>query len=83
MVAIVMNEPGELFEEVLAFCLDRLADGDAPEACAADFPEYPDLLLLLEIAAELRAQPQPQPGAAWLRASRERLEARIRRQSPN
>jgi hypothetical protein len=43
----------ELFEEVLAICLDRLSDGDDVESCVADFPECPDLQPLLEIAAAL------------------------------
>jgi hypothetical protein len=43
----------EMFEEVLAICLDRLSDGDDVEACVADFPECPDLQPLLEIAAAL------------------------------
>ena len=43
----------EMFEEVLAICLDRLSDGDDVEACMADFPECPDLRPLLEIAAAL------------------------------
>jgi hypothetical protein len=45
----------ELFEEVLAICLDRLSDGDDIESCVADFPECPDLQPLLEIAAALSA----------------------------
>jgi hypothetical protein len=43
----------EMFEEVLAICLDRLSDGDDIESCVADFPECPDLQPLLEIAAAL------------------------------
>ena len=43
----------ELFEEVLAICLDRLSDGDDVESCVADFPECPELQPLLEIAAAL------------------------------
>ena len=43
----------EMFEEVLAICLDRLSDGDTIEACLADFPECPELEPLLEIAAAL------------------------------
>ena len=45
----------EMFEEVLAICLDRLSDGDDVDACVADFPECPDLQPLLEIAAALTA----------------------------
>ncbi len=45
----------EMFEEVLAICLDRLSDGDTIESCVADFPECPDLQPLLEIAAALSA----------------------------
>ena len=44
----------EMFEEVLAICLDRLADGDTVAACVAAYPEHPDLQPLLEIAAALR-----------------------------
>ena len=43
----------EMFEEVLAICLDRLSDGDDVAACVADYPECPDLEPLLEIAAAL------------------------------
>lgn len=43
----------EMFEEVLAICLDRLSDGDDVEACLADYPECPDLQPLLELAAAL------------------------------
>ncbi len=43
----------EMFEEVLAICLDRLSDGDDVESCVADFPECPDLQPLLELAAAL------------------------------
>ena len=43
----------ELFEEVLAICLDRLSDGDTIEACMADFPECPDMRPLLDLAAAL------------------------------
>ena len=45
----------EMFEEVLAICLDRLSDGDDVESCVADFPECPDLQPLLELAAALSA----------------------------
>lgn len=44
------------FDEVLAVCLDRIADGDDIEACVADFPAYADLRPLLEIAAALSAE---------------------------
>ena len=43
----------EMFEEVLAICLDRLSDGDDIASCVADYPECPDLLPLLELAAAL------------------------------
>ncbi|MFN8635844.1 MAG: hypothetical protein U0893_18500 [Chloroflexota bacterium] len=43
----------DMFEEVLAICLDRLSDGDDVESCVADFPECPELGPLLEIAAAL------------------------------
>ena len=43
----------EMFEEVLAICLDRLSDGDDVESSVADDPECPDLQPLLEIAAAL------------------------------
>ena len=45
----------EMFEEVLAICLDRLSDGDDVASCVADFPDCPDLRPLLEIAAALSA----------------------------
>ena len=43
----------EMFEEVLAICLDRLSDGDDVESCMADYPECPDMRPLLELAAAL------------------------------
>jgi hypothetical protein len=43
----------DMFDEVLAICLDRLSDGDDIASCVADFPECPDLEPLLEIAAAL------------------------------
>src|SRR5688572_28893363 len=43
----------EMFDEVLAICLDRLSDGDDAESCVADYPECPDLQPLLELAAAL------------------------------
>jgi hypothetical protein len=46
----------DLFEEVLAICLDRLTDGDAIESCVADYPECPDLRPLLELADALSAE---------------------------
>lgn len=57
----------DLFDEVLALCLDRLADGDDVDACVIDFPECPDLRPLLEIAQALaasgpRAVGQPSTG---------------------
>jgi hypothetical protein len=45
----------DMFEEVLAICLDRLSDGDDIASCVADFPECPELQPLLEIAAALSA----------------------------
>ena len=55
----------EVFEEVLALCLDRVVDGDSPAACAADFPDYPDLLPLLEFAGGLSALPRSEPSPPW------------------
>ena len=43
----------DMFDEVLAICLDRLSDGDDIASCVADFPECPDLEPLLELAAAL------------------------------
>ena len=43
----------EMFDEVLAICLDRLSDGDDVASCAADYPECPDLQPLLELTAAL------------------------------
>jgi hypothetical protein len=45
----------DMFDEVLAICLDRLSDGDDIASCVADFPECPDLESLLEIATALTA----------------------------
>ncbi len=54
-----------LFEEALALCLDRVADGDSPASCAESFPEFTALLPLLQIAAELIA-----PGRAEAESGR-------------
>lgn len=70
----------EVFEEVLALCLDRVADGDSPAACAGDFPEFPELVELLGIAAKLKDLPRPEPRPSWLTASSARLAAKIARQ---
>lgn len=60
----------EMFEEVLAICLDRLADGDSVAACVADFPECPELEPLLELASALsetaHASAQAERGPTWL-----------------
>jgi hypothetical protein len=60
----------DMFEEVLAICLDRLADGDTVAACVADFPECPDLEPLLSLAAALSdvgaTAPQPVRGPTRL-----------------
>ena len=65
----------ELFEEVLALCLDRVADGDSPTSCAADFPEFADLEPLLQLADELAALPRREQRLVWLVASRDRFVA--------
>ena len=57
----------EMFEEVLAICLDRLSDGDDVESCVADFPECPDLQPLLEIAAALTRSRRTTTGASTAR----------------
>ncbi len=67
----------EIFDEVLALCLDRVADGDDPATCAADFPEFPELLALLEPAAQLSSLPRPEPDPTWLARSRDRVAARL------
>jgi hypothetical protein len=60
----------EMFEEVLAICLDRLADGDDVAACVEDFPECPDLESLLELAAALtksaKVKAKSERGPTWL-----------------
>ncbi|MCC7367311.1 MAG: hypothetical protein IT306_02750 [Chloroflexi bacterium] len=60
----------EMFEEVLAICLDRLADGDTVEDCIADFPECPELQPLLALAAALTESAEQsasqQSGPTWL-----------------
>jgi hypothetical protein len=65
----------EMFEEVLAICLDRVSDGDSIESCVADYPECPDLQPLLEIAAALSACSedafrQADTAPTWLRPHR-------------
>jgi len=59
----------ELFEEALALCLDRVADGDSPASCADDFPELQGLLPLLQLAAGLIALGRSRPEPLWLRTS--------------
>ena len=61
----------EMFEEVLAICLDRLSDGDDVESCLADYRQCPNLRPLLEIAAALSAasadyRRRTDPTPAWL-----------------
>ena len=56
----------EVFDEVLAVCLDRIVDGDSAEACAAEFPEFPDLLPLLQLANDLRSVPGSEGRLGWL-----------------
>lgn len=70
----------DMFEEVLAICLDRVSDGDDVESCVADFPECPELGPLLEIAAALSSASEEHHRRsnrtpAWLK-SRERRELR-------
>ncbi|MBA2450447.1 MAG: hypothetical protein H0V51_20725 [Chloroflexi bacterium] len=60
----------ELFEEALALCLDRVADGDSPASCADDFPEFHGLLPLLQLAAELIALGRCRVEPGWLITSR-------------
>jgi hypothetical protein len=45
----------EIFEEMLAICLDRLSGGEDVDSCLADYPDCSDLRPLLEIAAALIA----------------------------
>lgn len=71
----------DLFEEVLAICLDRLSDGDAIESCVADFPECLDLGPLLEIAAALSAESRVDRGRdnrtpTWLRPRADQIRLR-------
>jgi hypothetical protein len=71
----------EMFEEVLAICLDRLSDGDDVASCVADFPECPDLQPLLEIAAALSAASddavkRDDRAPKWLRPRRDEVRLR-------
>jgi len=61
------------FDEVLATCLDRLADGDSVQRCAADYPEHPELGPTLEVAELLMASRMAPAEPHWLRSSRFRL----------
>jgi hypothetical protein len=63
----------DIFDEVLAQCLDRLTDGDSVEVCAADYPEHPDLGPTLEIAALLMRSGIANAEPHWLRSSQVRL----------
>ena len=66
----------EMFEEVLAICLDRLSDGDTVANCVTDYSDCPDLEPLLEIAAALTATSE----AHHRRANREPTWLQPRRQ---
>ena len=71
----------EMFEEVLAICIDRLSDGDDIASCVADFPECPDLQPLLEIAAALSAASddtvsRKDRAPTWLRPRRDEITLR-------
>jgi len=71
----------EMFEEVLAICLDRLSDGDDIASCVADFPECPDLEPLLEIAAALSvasddAAKRADRAPTWLRPLQDEVRLR-------
>ena len=63
----------EVFEEVLALCLDRVSDGDSAEACAAEFPEFSDLLPLLQLATSLWSLPREEPSPGWLASPGDRV----------
>ena len=63
----------EMFDEVVAICLDRLTDGDTVDQCAADYPEIPELLETLEVAEFLMATSAARVAPRWLRRSRHRL----------
>jgi len=63
----------DLFEEVLAVCLDRLEDGDSVDQCVEEYSEFPDLRETLEIAEALRCLPAPAATRGWVRGSRMRL----------
>ncbi len=67
----------EIFETVLAICLDRQADGDSAAACAADFPEFPQLLPLLKLAAALGSLAPLEVDSSWLTSSSDRVISRI------
>ena len=60
----------EMFDEVVAICLDRLTDGDTVDQCAADYPEVPELRETLEVAELLMARSAAQATPRWLRRSR-------------
>ncbi len=59
----------DLFDELLSICIDRLTDGDTVADCLADFPECPELELMLETAAALTALREERSGEPWLRGS--------------
>src|SRR5581483_9562323 len=46
----------EMFDEVLAICLDRLTDGDTIDQCVDDYPACPELRETLEVAELLMAR---------------------------
>ena len=69
----------DLFDELLAICLDRLADGDTVADCVMDFPEVPDLGPMLETAAALMALGAERPSRSWVPAADERPLGRGRR----
>jgi hypothetical protein len=68
-----MRTMSEMFDEVVAICLDRLTDGDSIDQCVADYPECADLRETLEVAELLMAQSMLRAEPRWLRSSRFRV----------
>ena len=65
----------EMFDEVLAICLDRLTAGDSIDQCVAEYPKCPELRETLEVAELLRARSAAPATPRWLRRARFRMVA--------
>src|SRR5689334_6029396 len=67
---------GQVFDDVVEECLQRIEHGESVDACLRAFPEHAaDLAPILAVAAELRALPVPPLTSAARNAARARAQA--------